>query len=422
MDPTRLLMPDRGAMQGAVSSWPAQAYAVDVFVMGADPRAGHGPGIGGFKKDSEVGVAQRAGHSMYSVTFRPQPDEGQILSDGMQAEARLMEEVIARHSNATKPVVVFASWGGNITPPPQALNWIIDAWGSELAVAAAGSVIVYGLHESVGHLGIFEGADVARKESDRIVSSLEVVDQLPSGLYEMKVVLKGEGAAEQAVQRWHDLEPGSYTVHFEHRTMDDLRAVNPEGRDEEQTFSTVARLSEINSSVYTTWRQPWLGNAWAQAVLPPVGDAMARLHPLRLQREGFSDMHPAAIPVAQLARHVRAHRHVLADDHPARQSERLFSNWFEDILSQHRDQRDQSDMQWTRAVHGPACLGAWLPPDMPAETVASVRAQGEIEHLHRELLPRSQTQPARTGANRRSAARLPASSGLVASEEFGHVE
>src|SRR5215475_4354569 len=27
-----------------------------------DPRAGHGPGIGGFKADSEIGVALKAGH------------------------------------------------------------------------------------------------------------------------------------------------------------------------------------------------------------------------------------------------------------------------------------------------------------------------------------------------------------------------
>ena len=33
-----------------------------------DPRAGHGPGIGGFKADSEIGVAFKAGHP-----FRIQP-------------------------------------------------------------------------------------------------------------------------------------------------------------------------------------------------------------------------------------------------------------------------------------------------------------------------------------------------------------
>jgi len=32
-----------------------------------DPRAGHGPGIGGMKHDSEIGVALAAGHSCYFV-------------------------------------------------------------------------------------------------------------------------------------------------------------------------------------------------------------------------------------------------------------------------------------------------------------------------------------------------------------------
>ena len=34
-----------------------------------DPRAGHGPGIGGFKDDSQVGVALREGHPVYFVIF-----------------------------------------------------------------------------------------------------------------------------------------------------------------------------------------------------------------------------------------------------------------------------------------------------------------------------------------------------------------
>ncbi len=38
-----------------------------------DPRAGHGPGIGGFKAESEVGVALKAGHPVYMVVFFPIP-------------------------------------------------------------------------------------------------------------------------------------------------------------------------------------------------------------------------------------------------------------------------------------------------------------------------------------------------------------
>src|ERR1700704_1984213 len=42
------------------------------FVV-VDPRAGHGPGIGGFKADSEIGEALKAGHPCYFVGFNPPP-------------------------------------------------------------------------------------------------------------------------------------------------------------------------------------------------------------------------------------------------------------------------------------------------------------------------------------------------------------
>ena len=41
-----------------------------------DPRAGHGPGIGGFKDDSQVGVALRDGHPVYFVIFFREPEPG----------------------------------------------------------------------------------------------------------------------------------------------------------------------------------------------------------------------------------------------------------------------------------------------------------------------------------------------------------
>jgi hypothetical protein len=40
------------------------------FVV-VDPRAGHGPGIGGFKADSEIGVAMKAGHPATSSASCP---------------------------------------------------------------------------------------------------------------------------------------------------------------------------------------------------------------------------------------------------------------------------------------------------------------------------------------------------------------
>lgn len=77
-----------------------------------DPRAGHGPGIGGFKADSEVGFALKAGHAVYMVIFFPEPVPGQTLADVSLAEAEFLRTVRARHPNTDKPVVMGNCQGG----------------------------------------------------------------------------------------------------------------------------------------------------------------------------------------------------------------------------------------------------------------------------------------------------------------------
>ena len=49
------------------------------FVV-VDPRAGHGLGIGGFKADSEISVAMKAGHPCYFVGLLPEPMSGQTIA------------------------------------------------------------------------------------------------------------------------------------------------------------------------------------------------------------------------------------------------------------------------------------------------------------------------------------------------------
>ena len=66
-------------------------------VIIVDPRAGHGPGIGGFKRDSEVGMALHEGHPTYFVMFYPIPCPNQTLADVLHALRRFVEEVSARH-------------------------------------------------------------------------------------------------------------------------------------------------------------------------------------------------------------------------------------------------------------------------------------------------------------------------------------
>lgn len=77
-----------------------------------DPRAGHGPGIGGFKKDSEVGVALRSGYPVYFVIFFPEPEPGQTILDVLAAKSKFLDVVVERHPNSPKPTVYGNCQGG----------------------------------------------------------------------------------------------------------------------------------------------------------------------------------------------------------------------------------------------------------------------------------------------------------------------
>ena len=77
-----------------------------------DPRAGHGPGIGGFKDDSQVGVALAAGHPVYFVIFFRDPEKGQTLLDVTAAEQRFVRTVRERHPDSPKPAIVGNCQGG----------------------------------------------------------------------------------------------------------------------------------------------------------------------------------------------------------------------------------------------------------------------------------------------------------------------
>lgn len=77
-----------------------------------DPRAGHGPGIGGFKDDSQVGVALRGGHPVYFVVFFRDPEPGQTLLDVCEAERRFVHEVRRLHPKSAKPAIVGNCQGG----------------------------------------------------------------------------------------------------------------------------------------------------------------------------------------------------------------------------------------------------------------------------------------------------------------------
>src|SRR5208337_3055777 len=149
------------------------------------------------------------------------------------------------------PIAVFCSWGDNITPPPQALDWILQLYNSDKEIAANGQTIIYSLHQTIGHLGIFVSAKVATKEGKEFGRTLDLIEVLPPGLYEAVIT---EKEPEKTVRP--ELISENYLVRFEARTLDDIRALGGNDDADDLRFATVARVSEINQSLYRTLASP----------------------------------------------------------------------------------------------------------------------------------------------------------------------
>jgi pimeloyl-ACP methyl ester carboxylesterase len=471
-----------------------------------DPRAGHGPGIGGMKHDSEIGVAMAAGHPCYFVGFLPQPVPGQTIEDVCRAEAQFVAEVAQRHPeadgkpvligncqagwqvmmmaairpdlvgpiliagaplsywagvrgrnpmrylggalggtwltalagdlgkgifdganlvanfeslnpantywgkvynvyskvdteahrfldfetwwgspvllnagemqwiadnlfvgnkltsgeirtsdgvrvdlrNIKSPIIVLCSWGDNITPPQQALGWITDLYGDEDEIVANGQTIVYTLHQTIGHLGIFVSGKVATKEHAEFASCMEMIDAMPPGLYEA-VISEVEPGTEH-----RDLIHGKYLFRLEARTLDDIRALGGNSDEDNQRFAAVARVSEINHGLYCTLAQPVV-----QAMTTEQSAELSRrLHPHRLRFEIFSDRNPLMHPVKGLAETVRADRKPVAPDNPLRSLEQVASTWITTCWESFKQARDAMTEATFLGVYGSPLLQA----------------------------------------------------------------
>ncbi|MFH1558368.1 MAG: DUF3141 domain-containing protein [Pseudomonadota bacterium] len=466
-----------------------------------DPRAGHGPGIGGFKRDSEVGIAMHEGYPVYFVSFFPEPCVGQTLADVLHALGRFVEDVVKRHPGkppvlygncqagwaitllsadceglvgpavlngsplsywagesgvnpmriaggllggvwAThlladlndgrldgawlafnfenlqpeavwekyanlfthvdtererfleferwwngfyflsreeivaivenlfignrleegkmricegcvadlrrirNPLVIFASYGDNITPPHQALGWIPVVYKDTSDLKAAGQRIVYLTNPHAGHLGIFVSAKVARFEHRAILESFGEIETLAPGIYEMKIDNPTGNP---------DCHKPEYSVRFEERRVEDLRFATPRAE-----FEQVRHLSEVNEQFYKTMVSPFVrmaSNPWTAATLE-------WLHPMRTSRyllsESFS---PWMHGVAALARLIEQRRQPLPEDDAHLRREREAIDRVSEVIENGRRQRDATEERVFQALYDvPASARPAAPP------------------------------------------------------------
>jgi hypothetical protein len=258
---------------------------------------------------------------------------GQIVtSDGIRLDMREIKT----------PIVCFCSHGDNITPPQQALDWILDNYQSVEEIQQHRQRIFYNIDAKVGHLAIFVGTKVAEKNHAEFINNMELIDAMPPGLYEIVITEKQdtEGSSEG--------KDDNFDLSIEERTLDDIRALGCNSLEDEREFAAVARVSEVNNALYQAFVQPWIKVISS----PQIARAAIELNPLRLSYSFLSDRNPLMRPIAQLADDVRARRNPLAADNPFVKMQQEFSQAMVDALNLFRDFRDDMVERTFHEVYG----------------------------------------------------------------------
>ena len=236
---------------------------------------------------------------------------------------RICDGCIADLRRIRNPLVIFASYGDNITPPHQALAWIPAVYEDTDALRKAGQRIVYLTNPHVGHLGIFVSAKVARFEHRAILESLEEIEALAPGLYEMKIDNPSGDP---------DCRKPQYSVSFEERQVEDI-----EFPEQTAAFERVREVSEFNESLYRTFVSPWV----QAAANPWMAESLKWLHPMRTSRYLFSGaVNPWMRGIATLADGIAKTRKPLPEDHPLLDKERELIAQVSDAIESARNARD----------------------------------------------------------------------------------
>jgi hypothetical protein len=250
---------------------------------------------------------------------------------------------------------------------PQALDWITDLYDHEREIVANGQTIVYSLHQSIGHLGIFVSGKVASKEHAKFASCIGMIELAPPGLYE--AVIRDAGPDDANAE----LIDGRYLFRLEPRTLGDIRALGGNTPEDDRCFATAARVSEINKALYSTLVAP----AVRALANPGAAEAMRQFHPNRLRFAAFSDRNPFMAMVGPLAEQVRADRRPADPENPLLALEHVWSSLIETGLENFGSLRDSIEEATFFAIYGSPVLQA-LMGFGPEEAAAARPAERDL--------------------------------------------
>jgi Protein of unknown function (DUF3141) len=240
-----------------------------------------------------------------------------------------------------------------------------------------GQTIIYTMHQTIGHLGIFVSGKVATKEHGEFVSAMELIDVMPPGLYEA-VITEIDDSMEN-----RELIQGRYLFRLEARTLNHVRELGGHDAADDQRFATVARVSEINLGLYRTLVAPMV----RAAVNEPIAEALRATHPNRLRFAMFSDRNPLMQPVKALADTVRANRKPVVPGSPFFEMQHAALSWITSSLEMLNEFRDAMKEVIFLNTYGSPILPALVGLQEPAEKPRHIERgeRGEYRKIESKL-------------------------------------
>jgi hypothetical protein len=146
---------------------------------------------------------------------------------------------------------------------------------------------------------------------------------------------------------------GRYTISFVPRTVEDIARLD-DGRQDEEAFEVVARVAQVNQSLYDLYASRWVAassNEW-------TAQAIRSANPARVERWFYSDLNPAMWPIRTLAALARAQRQPAAADNPFVRAEQQGAQHWEAALDAYRETRDAAYERLFKAIYETPWLAA----------------------------------------------------------------
>lgn len=271
-------------------------------VIIVDPRAGHGPGIGGFKRDSEVGMALHEGHATYFVIFFPLPSPNQTLADVLHALRRFVEEVSRRHHGAAPVLYGNCQAGWAVTLLAADCEGLAGATvlnGSPLSYWAGASDVnpmrlAGGLLGGVWLTHLLTDLSNGRLDGAWLVQNFENLNPANT-LWDKNYNVFAHVDTER--ERFLEFERWWTGYHFLSRE-EILSIIDNQYAYPEKSFEKVQAVSEWNEHVYKNTISPWI-TAFAN---PLSAEMLKWLHPMRIGNAMFSEkLTPWMLPVKMFA-------------------------------------------------------------------------------------------------------------------------